>query len=123
MANRFTIAATVALILPLGGATVGTAAAQGGIKDRWMAACEASGGGSSAYCDCTFESIGGRLSVAEMSTMIAIVEAAMTRDPVAFGEMTQREGLDAAAIQAWDQRMQSLSSLAERECAAFAPAG
>lgn len=111
-------------ILMLAVVTVGTSAAAqsaGTVKERWMTACAASGGGSSAYCDCTFEAIGSRMSVADMSTMIAIVEAAMTGDPAVFGAMADREGLDREAIAAWDQRMQSLSALAERECSAFAP--
>jgi len=93
------------------------------IKDRWMTACSASGGGGTAYCDCTFEAIGSRLSIDDMATMIAIVEAAMTGDPEQFGAMVAREGLDREAVAAWDQRMQSLSALADRQCAAFAPGG
>lgn len=116
------LALTAALTMgPLAGAALAQPA--GTIKERWMAVCTASGGGSTAYCDCTFEAIGSRLSIDEMSTMIAIVEAAMTQDPAVFGAMADREGLDREAIAAWDQRMQSLSALADRECAAFSPGG
>lgn len=103
--------------------TVTGALAQSGIKDEWMGLCTRFPGQSGAYCDCTFDSVGGRMGVDEMRVMIRIVEAAATGDPAVFATMANQLGLTQEDIGAWDTRMQSLFGIAERECAAFGSDG
>jgi len=103
--------------------TVGPANAQVTVKDEWMQLCTQFPGQSEAYCDCTFNSVGGRLTVNDMAILNQIIGAYLSVDAAVFGQVMNQLGLDQQGIAAWDQRAEQLFNIADQECIAFAPAG